>query len=143
MWDVVWTDPEKISRREHRERKATRPVRDKTLPSSRSVFSRGSVSSSEGPGLSGRRAAEESIRSLSPTLSYTHTSVNAADYDLESDRCSKSSVSDESTPAILARSPDSVTDLVLLPKQGAECTVGSWPCAMLVSLGLSCTLHMN
>ncbi|KAK7416162.1 hypothetical protein QQX98_005359 [Neonectria punicea] len=126
MWDVVWTDPNKVSRREHRERKATRPARTKKSYSSRSIFSRGSTSSFEGhlqSSLAGRRAAEESLASLSPTLSYTHTSVTVADFDLESDRCSKSSVSDESTPVIVARSPDSVVDHILLPRQGAGCIV--------------------
>ncbi|KPM43933.1 hypothetical protein AK830_g2571 [Neonectria ditissima] len=126
MWDVVWTDPDRLSRREHRERKASRPARTKTSCSSRSIFSRGSTSSAEGPlqfGLGGRRIVEESVRSLSPALSYTHTSVTAAEYDLESDRCSKSSVGDDLPRVIVARSPDSVTDRVLLPKQDAESTV--------------------
>ncbi|KAF4459159.1 hypothetical protein FALBO_14089 [Fusarium albosuccineum] len=129
MWDVVWTDPKKESRKEHRERKATKQARsEKGSSKSRSIFSRGSSSSSDGPSLvsfSSRKNGGKSLASVSTTASSIHTSTTAANFDLEADGDSNFDGSYEATPRRVARSFESTLEESSLPEEIEESTEGS------------------
>ncbi|KAF4949482.1 hypothetical protein FSARC_13466 [Fusarium sarcochroum] len=119
MWEVGWGDTHKETRKEHREKKASKPPKPpkstssdktKTKPKARSIFSRGSSSSSEAPSFgsfSRRRNAERSIASTSDTSSTSaRTCPTECNYGLESDRFSNFSTSSEQTTINVARVVD-------------------------------------
>ncbi|KAF5022693.1 hypothetical protein F66182_5241 [Fusarium sp. NRRL 66182] len=112
MWEVAWADPKKESRREHRERKATKPAQSyKGTPKARSIFSRGSSSSSESTSFasfSRRKHKERHPVSLSPTTSSVsiRTSDVGYNYELETDRLSIFSTRSEQATLNLARVAD-------------------------------------
>ncbi|KAF4984573.1 hypothetical protein FZEAL_249 [Fusarium zealandicum] len=118
MWDVVWTDPEKESRREHRERKASKPAcKDKSSSTPRSIFGRDSTSSSERPfplSLNGLKPFAKNVASPAPPPSSTHESARAEYYDAESGRLSYDSIPHKLT--------GSATENMLLRGEFAEFT---------------------
>ncbi|KAM0551232.1 hypothetical protein ACHAPJ_008577 [Fusarium lateritium] len=114
MWEVGWGDTHKETRKEHREKKASKPPKpsrsDKGTHKTRSIFSRGSSSSSEAPSFgsfSRRRNIERSIASTSDTSSSSaRTCPTEYNYGLESDRFSSFSTSSEQTTINVARVVD-------------------------------------
>ncbi|EWZ29725.1 hypothetical protein FOZG_16604 [Fusarium oxysporum Fo47] len=104
MWEVSWAAP-KESRKEHRENKATT---SKSATKARSIFSRGSNSSSEAPSLGSfynkRKNAERGDDSVSSTSS--KASAGAGNYELEADEASTFSTGSEQTTINMARVVD-------------------------------------
>ncbi|KAF5235620.1 hypothetical protein FANTH_11639 [Fusarium anthophilum] len=104
MWEVSWAAP-KESRKEHRENKATS---GKSATKARSIFSRGSNSSSEAPSLgtfyNKRKNAERGNDSVSSTSS--KASAVAGNYELEADEASTFSAGSEQTTINMARVVD-------------------------------------
>ncbi|KAI8649855.1 hypothetical protein NCS56_01436300 [Fusarium sp. Ph1] len=129
MWDVVWTDPKRESRKEHRERKARQPRSDKSSTKARSLFSRGSTSSSDGPsfvGYPGRKTSSRDFATLSPTPSSIHTTTSTNNYDTEADRASNFTLNNyETTSDTVSHSFESTTDHTLVHEQILECSSGS------------------
>ncbi|EEU37637.1 uncharacterized protein NECHADRAFT_97614 [Fusarium vanettenii 77-13-4] len=126
MWDVVWTDPKRESRKEHRERKARQPRSDKSSTKARSLFSRGSTSSSDGPsfvGYPGRKTSSRDFAPLSPTPSSIHTTTSTNNYDIEADRSSNFTLNNyETTSDTVSHSFESTTDHTLVHEQILECS---------------------
>ncbi|KAI8651358.1 hypothetical protein NCS55_01380000 [Fusarium keratoplasticum] len=126
MWDVVWTDPKRESRKEHRERKARQPRSDKSSTKARSLFSRGSTSSSDGPsfvGYPGRKTSSRDFATLSPTPSSIHTTTSTNNYDIEADRASNFTLNNyETTSDTVSHSFESTTDHTLVHEQILECS---------------------
>ncbi|KAF4960398.1 hypothetical protein FGADI_1045 [Fusarium gaditjirri] len=104
MWEVSWAAP-KESRKEHRENKATN---GKSATKARSIFSRGSNSSSEAPSFGNlnnkRKNAERGNDSVSSTSSKASTA--AGNYELETDDASTFSTGSEQTTINMARVVD-------------------------------------
>ncbi|KAF4445594.1 hypothetical protein F53441_10658 [Fusarium austroafricanum] len=106
MWEVSWATP-KESRKEHRENKAT-SIKSGKGHKARSIFSRGSSSSSEAPSFGNfykRKNADRGVESLgteslSPTVSSSSSKTSAPNYELESDRASVLSTSSEQTTVL-------------------------------------------
>ena len=93
MWEVSWAAP-KESRKEHRENKATATPKGNATPKARSLFSRGSSSSSEVPPFCKRR----NVETISPTVSVSSSAkTSATSYHDESDSISTFSISSEQT----------------------------------------------
>lgn len=101
MWEVSWAAP-KESRKEHRENKA---ATGKSATKARSLFSRGSNSSSEAPSFGNfynkRKNAERGNDSVSSTSS--KASAIAGNYELEADEASTFSAGSEQTAINMAR----------------------------------------
>ncbi|WZH49778.1 uncharacterized protein QYS62_010987 [Fusarium acuminatum] len=108
MWEVSWAAP-KESRKEHRDNKvASGPKASNNAIKARSLFSRGSSTSSETSSLgtfSRRKNVDESI---SPTVSSSSSKISATafNYELESDRISTLSAGSEHTTVNVARIVD-------------------------------------
>ncbi|KAM5349370.1 hypothetical protein ACJ41O_005875 [Fusarium nematophilum] len=130
MWDVVWTDPGKETRREHRERKAFKRVnKDNKSTFASSISSRSSTSSSNAASLVGfptrRSASKRGAAPLSPTLSSSRTSPTTASFEMETDRGSSFSGGYEAVPVVVARSPGSVIENDSLRQHVVECSPDS------------------
>ncbi|KAJ4007655.1 hypothetical protein NW752_010322 [Fusarium irregulare] len=93
MWEVSWAAP-KESRKEHRENKATATPKASATSKPRSLFSRGSSSSSEVPSFCKRR----NVETISPTVSVSSSAkTSPTSYHDESDSISTFSISSEQT----------------------------------------------
>ncbi|CAG7564400.1 unnamed protein product [Fusarium equiseti] len=93
MWEVSWAAP-KESRKEHRQNKATATPKGNATPKARSLFSRGSSSSSEVPPFCKRR----NVETISPTVSVSSSAkTSATSCNDEWDSISTFSTSSEQT----------------------------------------------
>ena len=102
MWEVSWAAP-KESRKEHRENKATAIPKGNATPKARSLFSRGSSSSSEVPPFCKRR----NVETISPTVSVSSSAkTSATSYHDESDSISTFSISSEQTTVHISKIVD-------------------------------------
>jgi hypothetical protein len=138
MWDVVWTDPERKSRKEHRDRKrekSSKQPRSNTTSAfgaARSISSRSSTSTSTtsfngnfltvSPGC--RRAGRHFVASPSPTQSSfpaSPTSLTSTALETENDSVSIFSACSESTPTISTYGP-SIHEHSKIPNYSIHCS---------------------
>lgn len=108
MWEVSWAAP-KESRKEHRDNKvASSPKANKSAMKARSLFSRGSSTSSETPSFGAFSRRKNVDESISPTVSSSSSKISATafNYELESDRISTFSTGSEHTTVNVARIVD-------------------------------------
>lgn len=135
MWDVVWTDPERKSRKEHRDRKreksSKQPRSDTAFGTARSISSRSSTSTSttsfNGNFLTvspGCKRAARNFASPSPTLSSfpaSPTSLTSTALETENDTVSIFSACSESTPTISTYVP-SIHEHSKIPNHSIHCS---------------------
>ncbi|KAF9870811.1 hypothetical protein CkaCkLH20_11710 [Colletotrichum karsti] len=124
MWEVVWTDPDRESRKEHRERKATeREQKDKTRAARSSMSTRSSSSSDNKPfSFFGSKSLK---RTLAPSTKSSALKAPSIDSTF---RGSLLSAASEPPPAELPCSPvttETTVDRTFVPENFIEDSLGS------------------
>ncbi|KAK1469546.1 hypothetical protein CMEL01_01313 [Colletotrichum melonis] len=119
MWEVVWTDPDRESRKEHRERKAVeREHKDKTRASRSSMSTRSSSSSDNKPfSFFGSRSLKRTLTPSSTKTSTTHA-LKAPSIDSTFRGSLLSAVSEPPPlPTELPCSPVTTVDRTYMPQE--------------------------
>ncbi|TQN74697.1 hypothetical protein CSHISOI_00740 [Colletotrichum shisoi] len=127
MWEVVWTDPDRESRKEHRDRKAVeRENKDKTRTARSSMSTRSSSSSENKPfSFFGSKGLKRTLTPSSAKASMT-TALKAPSIDSAYRGSLLSDISEPPPlPTELPCSPVTAVDHTLLPEHFAESSQSS------------------